>query len=450
MPGMATSRLRHPVPMLALAATIALIVVAPPRPAHAAARPAGTLVPATGALFGAYVDPDGQWTGNADQEAEITAFESTIGRTLNVVQHFYSWTNTFPSGLEQWDLQGGRTPLISWGGTALDPIISGSYDDMIRTRADQVKALGAPVFLRWCWEMNGNWSSCDGTHNNSPGQTDGPGKFVQAWRHIHDLFTAEGATNVVWVWSPNDRDIPSDAWNHWANYYPGDGYVDWVGIDGYNWGTTQSWSSWTSFASLFTAVYSDYASRKPIMIAETASAEQGGSKAQWITDARTAMETQFPSIAAFLWFDVLKEADWRMNSSASSLAASKHMARAAYFDRKTATLPPGPGGRSHTRRTIEGLRVTPVPLVRWVRISFRLNRPTAVTVQIRKASNGKAVRTLRREVIMGTGLHSMQWRGHNGRGIRVRPGPFVIVVRAPRAGHHVMAARHIRVLRAPR
>src|SRR5256885_2213761 len=66
---------------------------------------------------------------------------------------------------------------------------------------------------------------------------------------------------------------PAAPWNHWTHYSPGDAYVDWVGIDGYNWGTTQSWSSWSSFASLVRPVYSDYAGRKPIMIAETASAE---------------------------------------------------------------------------------------------------------------------------------------------------------------------------------
>jgi mannan endo-1,4-beta-mannosidase len=86
--------------------------------------------------------------------------------------------------------------------------------------------------------MNGNWEKWSPANN---GSTPDPAAFVAAWRHVHDLFVQNGATNVVWVWCPNATDVPnatSAPWNHWTNYYPGDTYVDWVGIDGYNWGNT--------------------------------------------------------------------------------------------------------------------------------------------------------------------------------------------------------------------
>jgi hydrogenase expression/formation protein HypD len=121
--------------MATVAATISLL----PQPASAATRPSGPLVPSSGTLMGAYVDPDGVWSGNSVQESEISTFESQIGRKLAIVQHYYSWTNTFPSGLEQWDIAGGRTPLVSWSGTSLDAINSGSYDAMIRARAEGLK-----------------------------------------------------------------------------------------------------------------------------------------------------------------------------------------------------------------------------------------------------------------------------------------------------------------------
>jgi Glycosyl hydrolase family 26 len=427
--------------VVAVASTLAMV-----RPVAAAARPSGPLVPRSGALLGAYVDPDGRWGGNSTQESEISHVESLLGRKLAVVQHYYSWTNTFPSGLEQWDIAGGRIPLVSWHGASLSAIISGKYDSLIRARADGLRALGAPVFLRWCWEMNGDWSDCDGSHNNSPGATDGPAKYVAAWRHIHDMFAAEGASNVIWIWSPNNEDVPSASWNHYTNYYPGDAYVDWVGIDGYNWGDTRSWSSWSAFSALFAGVYSAYASRKPILVAETASAERGGSKAKWISDAHAALESRFPSVAAFLWFDVNKENDWRFNSSTSALQAFRSLANDPYF-----------GGEGPTRASQQAAPLSPIsmasfsvnprPLVKRTRIAFRLASHSLVTLRISRASTGHVVRTLRRARAMGPGLHSLSWWGRNDRGHRVLPGKFIVEVLARSASAQAHVARSIMVLR---
>jgi hypothetical protein len=86
--------------------------------AEASARPSGKLVPASGALFGAHVDPDGVWSGNAVQQSEVTSFEGAIGRKIAIDQHYYSWTNTFPSRLEQWDVAGTDTAGVLEGSRA--------------------------------------------------------------------------------------------------------------------------------------------------------------------------------------------------------------------------------------------------------------------------------------------------------------------------------------------
>ncbi len=299
--------------------------------ANGQARPPGPLVPKQGALLGAWADDVGHWVDDQTAEAAVTRLEQLIGRKLAVDQHYYAWTDSFPTALERWDVANGRIPLISWGGPALDSILRGDDDAMIRARADAVRDFGSPLFLRWAWEMNGNWSPYDGTHASDPGSTDGPSRYVRAWRHIHDIFVQEGARNAVWVWCPNASDVPAQPWNHWTNYYPGDAYVDWVGLDAYNWGTTQSWSSWTSLASMMAGVYASYAARKPIMVAETASTEQGGSKATWLQDVRSAIKSTFRSVAALVYCDQRKEADWQVDSSASSLASFKALANDAYF-----------------------------------------------------------------------------------------------------------------------
>jgi hypothetical protein len=297
-------------------------------------RPAGKLVPATGAYLGAY-SSSGTWSGNQAFFTYYASREATVGRKFDIANHFYGWNDPIPSGLEQWDLANGRIPLITWEPwMGLDAINNGSQDGVISTKANGIKALGKPVFLRFGHEMNGNWYPWDGTHNGSSGAN-----YIKAYRRIHDMFVSQGATNVVWVWEPNAEDIPTASWNHWTNYYPGDDVVDWVGIDGYNFGSTNGMTAWNSFEKLMQGIYNDYAGRKPLMISETASTETGGNKAQWIRDASTAVKSKFPSIAAVLWFDQKKETDWRFDSSTNTLNAFRVMAADPYF-RPSSTVAP--------------------------------------------------------------------------------------------------------------
>jgi Glycosyl hydrolase family 26 len=291
-------------------------------------RSAAKLVPGSGLLFGAYVNPENVWRGNDDAFAKVEAFESLLGRSLAIDLHYYDWTDVFPSGLEEWDISHGRVPLVSWQGASLDAINGARYDSLVRQRALEIRQLGAPVFLRWGWEMNGNWYAHAGPVN----MPDGPRKFVAAWRRIYRIFASVGASNVVWVWCPNASSVPNEGWNSWRKYYPGDAYVDWVGIDGYNWGSTQPGSTWQSLSEIIEPIYRDYASRKPIMVAETASAEAGGDKSAWIRSAGAALVRDFPALKAFVWFEVAKETDWRAESSPAALSAFRSLVGSPYFN----------------------------------------------------------------------------------------------------------------------
>jgi hypothetical protein len=148
------------------------------------------------------------------------------------------------------------------------------------------------------------------------------------WRHVHDIFTAEHATNVTWVWSVNTEYAGS---SDLAGLYPGDSYVDWAAMDGYNWGTNPAKpDSWKSFSQVFTQTYNrlgQVASAKPVMLSEFASTEFGGSKSGWITDALTTQLPQnFSRIKAIVWFNMNAyegsgRMDWIIESSSSSQAA---------------------------------------------------------------------------------------------------------------------------------
>jgi beta-mannanase len=132
------------------------------------------------------------------------------------------------------------------------------------------------------------------------------------------------------VWSPNidySQSIPL------REVYPGDAYVDWTAMDGYNWGNIGP-HTWETFAQVFGQTYNDILSitSKPLMIAETASTEQDGNKAQWITDgfSNQLMHT-FPLIRAVVWFNEDKETDWRIESSPSAQSAFAAAIQSNYY-----------------------------------------------------------------------------------------------------------------------
>jgi hypothetical protein len=119
----------------------------------------------------------------------------------------------------------GTIPMVSWGVDLRDgKVADGSRDPYLRTQAQAVAAYAKPVFLRIDWEMNGDWYPEWGSAAMSPEA------YVAAWRHIRAVFQQQGATNAAFIWCPNIGELGGRPWTDW---YPGDDYVDWVGLDAY-------------------------------------------------------------------------------------------------------------------------------------------------------------------------------------------------------------------------
>ncbi|MGH9042529.1 MAG: glycoside hydrolase family 26 protein [Acidimicrobiia bacterium] len=139
-----------------------------------------------------------------------------------------------------------------------------------------------------------------------------------AWRRIHDIFERAGATNVTWVWSPY---VESGSTHPIDGLYPGDDVVDLLGVDGYNWGTYRK-HSWKHPDEVFGSTLARLRklAKKPIVIAETESAEQGGDKAKWIREFFRTVEKN-PDVIAFVWFNLRAHTDWRITSSPSARQA---------------------------------------------------------------------------------------------------------------------------------
>lgn len=285
------------------------------------------------------------WDGGAD----LDQYTGAAGRKPAIDMWYQNWTSTCCSLLiDAYKFNvvtsRGMIPMISWspcdagltvGNNVCDTDViagtnmggAGPADPYLRASAKDAAAYGKPFYLRMAWEMNGDWydwsPGTHGTHGlDNRTYTNTAAGYVRMWRHVHDIFAAAGATNVRWVWSPNTFSH-INATASYAALYPGDAYVDWAALDGYNWGTSRG-GQWESFTQEFAPSYDTLAAltAKPIMIAETGSTELGGNKATWITSAMlTEIPQRMPRVGGVIWFNENKDTDWRVESSAASLAA---------------------------------------------------------------------------------------------------------------------------------
>lgn len=279
---------------------------------------ANILVPAQGALLGIFYGAD-----------DLAATTQKLGRSAAIHLTYYAWADDWTGNITHADLAAGRIPLVNWEpyDTKLDDIIGGTYDARLHELASSARDLDGKLLFDFAAEMNGNWSPWSGADNGMSAD-----KYIAAYRHLHDVFSGDGATNIVFAWCPNVTSEPRASWNDTLNYYPGDDYVDWTCVDGYNWGTTDG-GNWQSFHDVFADVYATLATKhKPILIGEMASTEEGGDKAAWIDAIVPALHSDFPLIKGLVWFDIDKETDWRISSSPASEAAFVRMANDAYMN----------------------------------------------------------------------------------------------------------------------
>lgn len=267
---------------------------------------------------------------------KVLDYQARLGAKIHIVSYYFSWgENLKPdiSGIEK-VINEGFIPMITWEpwripknqsevlhpenqpDFSLDQILKGSHDEYIQKWAKILKELSAPVFFRPMHEMNGNWYPWCGSVNGND-----PIKFIETWCYIRDIFKKLGCNQLIWVWSPYVHSVPEKEGNEILAYFPGTQNLDWLGLDGYNWGITQSWSRWQGFSEVFRKAYEilvEISDGKPIMIGEIGCAEEGGDKGEWILDMFEKIKTEFSKIKALIWFNIKKECDWRIDSSEKS------------------------------------------------------------------------------------------------------------------------------------
>lgn len=321
------------------------------------AEPPGSAPPATAASPSSpvpsptappvpYPPPDKVFLGvqtnlGASDFSAVDAFTSATHHQPAALQISQGWAeNQFNGSALDSIAARGMLPIVSWepwdyqatGQAAssgdqpdyrLSAIIGGRYDTYIRSWATGIASRPYPVVIRFAHEMNGFWYPwCEQSNGNHPGD------YVKAWKHVHDIFTAAGAKNVTWLWSPNVT-YPGAA--PLRELYPGDDYVDWIGLSGY-YGTAGR-TSYISFDQIFDGTITQLRTftRKPIVVTETGATNATGQQAQWIRQMFSQLR-KHPEIIGVIWFEATKEIDWRIAHTPASAAAFAAGAASSRYD----------------------------------------------------------------------------------------------------------------------
>lgn len=298
----------------------------------------------------ALVSPKSPYLGMYTEQAPFNwaTYDSTakkIGSDPNVVGYFGGWDEKFRATAVESAWKRKKLPILTWEARPiaaandvveepdyeLSKILAGDFDAYLTQYAKDIVKTGLPMGIRMNHEMNGDWYPwAEGVNNNQKGD------YVKVWRHVHDIFEKQGANKLVmWIWAPNiinNLASSNKTYEHLAALYPGDEYVDWVGVSAYlrpNYRADNDFS----FAYTFDATLNQLRklTDKPIYLAEIGASEIGGHKATWITSLFEALEKpENADVIGFSWFSLVVTSnvggvratnDWRIDSKSDTLAA---------------------------------------------------------------------------------------------------------------------------------
>ncbi len=192
------------------------------------------------------------------------------------------------------------SPRLDGKGSMMLDMLDGRYDDFLNRYAQIVADSERPVLFRLCNEMNGDWCVYSGYNTSKDTEL-----YKEFYKYVYSIFEKNGALkNTIWVWNPNEKSFPNYYWNHALCYYPGDEYVDVVGMTGYNTGTYYSSESWRSFKTIYDGLYYQYCAwfSQPLMITEFSCSGNGGNKAGWVRDMLSQID-KYSGIKAAVWWD---------------------------------------------------------------------------------------------------------------------------------------------------
>jgi len=241
----------------------------------------------------------------------VADFARAAGRQPNLVGYYSGWPERFAAKFAETVRSHGGVTILQMDPTyaSVAAIAAGGYDPYLRSYADSVRKFGGPVVIGFGHEMNATWYSWG--YGHVP-----PRVFVDAWRHIVTVFRGQGADNVTWLWTLQ-ADEPGTG--PIAEWWPGAGYVTWVGIDGYYYRPSDTFASVFGKTIAGVRQFTD----KPVLLSETAVGPQAG-QAEKIPGLFAGVR-EYQTLG-LVWFDIAQHdgpyhQDWRVEDSRSAEAA---------------------------------------------------------------------------------------------------------------------------------
>jgi len=296
-------------------------------------------------LLGAY-DSRLPWTAEG-----VVQLERRLDATFPLMQVYVAWgdkpDHAFPlrSLTMIWTL--GSVPVVTWepwlavfdnsrhpflpvrddrDRRGLAAVARGDYDFYVDAWAVEAARFGRPFFLRFAHEMNDPYRYPWGPQNGNR-----PEDFIAAWKRVYEVFEKMGATNVIWVWSPHI----SMPWFEY--YYPGDEYVDWIGIGILNYGNVANWSRWWSFHQILEKSYATLANmKKPMMVCELGTLAQGGDMVEWYKQAFYHIDHTYGGIRSIVFFN--QSRDVTMSTSPLNWSVTQDLQAADVVSREMSRL----------------------------------------------------------------------------------------------------------------
>ncbi len=288
-------------------------------------------VPPPGRLYHGVFTAGDTGTGEEDDmtATDVARYEHAVSRSVAWVYFSHNWyrDRSFPLDTVRWIAAAGHVPYIRLmlrsspeeyhreKTFSLQRIIDGEFDDDLCRWSQAARDFGGPLLAEFGTEVNGDWFPWNGRWNGG-GRTDrygdddtpdGPERFRDAWRHIHDLADRQGANNITWVFHVDDEDSPDESWNRFEQYYPGDAWVDWVGVSVYGALTPQD-TEWRTFREGMDAAYDRLTALtdRPVVVLEfgTTANHPDVPQAAW-ADAALAdiLGGRWPRLIGFSWWN---------------------------------------------------------------------------------------------------------------------------------------------------
>lgn len=298
-----------------------------------------SIVPPRGKRLWGMYRPELPW--NYDRAYTIA---DSLGVDPGLVSWYQSWgdggEHEFKSVAVDKADEAGIVAMVTWEpwlsafkrGAVLDPessmvrVARGDYDGYVRGWARAVVRSRRPMLIRPLHELGNPWYGWATAHGNPPAVQ------IAAWKRIVSIFRAEGARNAAFVWTPYDA-VDTLAW-------PGREWVDWIGLDIFNYGTMVEHGSWTDFRTLVAhALEPVKRFGKPVILAEVGTTGHGGDRADWWRDAMLSLQGgAFPEVRALVVFDNPAcsnttgiPVDWGFGQARGALAAMRPLMAGAGF-----------------------------------------------------------------------------------------------------------------------